>query len=186
MREDYVSISPAQLRAGGQQDVDYILDRPPFTRYFWTGRGFEPVSGANTLYTAAQLSAMAAAGTLTPLATYIPSDADPPYQLWARSASEFGPSLGVPSIGFSETKTAVGYTSTFNTGGQSAVLLTLSQASGLLTGATVQLESLAGVVYGIAYFPGPARFINIPTTPFDARCNVVMLSGTSPGVLIGV
>jgi len=94
MREDYVSISPAQLRAGGQQDVDYILDRPPFTRYFWTGRGFEPVSGANTLYTAAQLSAMATAGTLTPFATYVPSDASPPYQLWARSASELGSPLG--------------------------------------------------------------------------------------------
>lgn len=39
-------------------------------------------------YTAAQLSAMAAAGGLTPFATYVPSDAVPPYQLWARSATE--------------------------------------------------------------------------------------------------
>lgn len=45
-------------------------------------------------YTAAQLSAMAAAGTLTPLATYVPSDASPPYQLWARDASTLGSPLG--------------------------------------------------------------------------------------------
>ena len=51
-------------------------------------------SGPNASYTAAQLSAMAAAGTLTPFATYIPSDAVPPYQLWARSASELGSPLG--------------------------------------------------------------------------------------------
>ena len=37
---------------------------------------------------------MAAAGTLTPFATYVPSDAVPPYQLWARSASELGSPLG--------------------------------------------------------------------------------------------
>jgi hypothetical protein len=40
-----------------------------------------------TKYTAAQLYAMAAAGTLTPHETYIASDAEPPYQLWARDAS---------------------------------------------------------------------------------------------------
>lgn len=48
----------------------------------------DATSPADTSYTAAQLAAMAAAGGLTPLATYVPSDAVPPYQLWARSASE--------------------------------------------------------------------------------------------------
>jgi hypothetical protein len=50
------------------------------------GRPFTPLPVLD--FTAAQLSAMAAAGGLTPFATYIPSDASPPYQLWARSASE--------------------------------------------------------------------------------------------------
>ena len=45
-------------------------------------------------YTAAQLSAMAAAGTLTPFATYVPSDARTPYQLWARDPSTLGSPLG--------------------------------------------------------------------------------------------
>ena len=50
---------------------------------------FGPVEGAAlNAYTAAQLSAMAAAGTLTPYETYVPSDASPAYQLWARSATE--------------------------------------------------------------------------------------------------
>ena len=50
------------------------------------GRPFTPLPVLD--FTAAQLSAMAAAGGLTPFATYVASDADPPYQLWARSASE--------------------------------------------------------------------------------------------------
>lgn len=50
------------------------------------GRPFTPLPVLD--FTAAQLSAMAAAGGLTRFATYIPSDASPPYQLWARSASE--------------------------------------------------------------------------------------------------
>ena len=50
--------------------------------------GYVPLGAPDASYTAAQLSAMAAAGTLTPFATYVPSDAVPPYQLWARSASE--------------------------------------------------------------------------------------------------
>lgn len=52
-------------------------------------------------YTAAQLSAMAAAGTLTPFATYIPSDAVPPYQLWARSATELVSPSGASLIAVS-------------------------------------------------------------------------------------
>ena len=49
-------------------------------------------------YTAAQLSAMAAAGTLTPFATYVPSDASPPYQLWALDAKTLGSPLGCDLI----------------------------------------------------------------------------------------
>ena len=45
-------------------------------------------TGLLTTYTQAQLDALAAAGGLTPYATYVPSDASPPYQLWARSATE--------------------------------------------------------------------------------------------------
>ena len=59
------------------------------------------VVGPDARYTAAQLSALAAAGGLTPWATYIPSDAVPPYQLWARSASEFGSPIGGPVEGAS-------------------------------------------------------------------------------------
>lgn len=59
----------------------------------WNGTSYI-ASSADTSYTAAQLAALAAAGGLTPLATYIPSDAVPPYQLWARSASEFGTPTG--------------------------------------------------------------------------------------------
>ena len=40
------------------------------------------------------VDALAAAGGLTPYATYVPSDASPPYQLWARSASTLGSPLG--------------------------------------------------------------------------------------------
>lgn len=44
MRPDYVRISASQLTAGGgQEDWDYRLDRPPFTRYFWNGSDFEAV-----------------------------------------------------------------------------------------------------------------------------------------------
>jgi len=50
------------------------------------GRPFTPLPVLD--FTAAQLSAMAAAGGLTPFATYVASDANPPYQLWARSATE--------------------------------------------------------------------------------------------------
>ena len=53
---------------------------------FSDGAEWKPVGAPVASYTAAQLSAMAAAGTLTPLATYVPSDAVPPYQLWARDA----------------------------------------------------------------------------------------------------
>lgn len=52
MRRDYVLLSPSQLASGevGQQDIDYRLDRPPFTRYFWAGElGFVPLSGGNSL-----------------------------------------------------------------------------------------------------------------------------------------
>lgn len=56
------------------------------------GRPFTPLPVLD--FTAAQLAALAAAGGLTPFATYIPSDANPPYQLWARSASELGSPLG--------------------------------------------------------------------------------------------
>lgn len=45
-------------------------------------------------YTLAQIEALALAGGLTPYATYIPSDASPPYQLWARDASTLGSPLG--------------------------------------------------------------------------------------------
>ena len=61
---------------------------------FSDGAEWKPVDTPVATYTAAQLSAMAAAGTLTPFATYVPSDASPPYQLWARSASELGSPLG--------------------------------------------------------------------------------------------
>ena len=40
-----VRISPAQVTAGGgQEDIDYVLDRPPFTRLYWDGVQF--VSGS--------------------------------------------------------------------------------------------------------------------------------------------
>ena len=71
---ELVRLSQAQIDAGGgQQDVDYMLDRPPYTRYYWNGSSYTPVSPI-TWYTAAQLSALAAAGTLTPFATYVASD----------------------------------------------------------------------------------------------------------------
>lgn len=50
--------------------------------------------GLITSYTAAELLAMETAGTLTPLATYVASDASPPYQLWALDASTLGSPLG--------------------------------------------------------------------------------------------
>lgn len=75
MRGDYVHISPAQLQAGGgQQDVDYVLDRPPYTRYIWNGSAYQAASGPITRYTSTQLTALAAAGGLTPGARYIESD----------------------------------------------------------------------------------------------------------------
>lgn len=49
--------------------------------------------GVITSYTAAQLSAMALAGTLTPYATYVASD-ESPYQQWALDASTLGSPLG--------------------------------------------------------------------------------------------
>lgn len=56
------------------------------------GRPFTPLPVLD--FTAAQLAALAAAGGLTPFATYIPSDASPPYQLWARDASTLVSPLG--------------------------------------------------------------------------------------------
>lgn len=46
MRRDYILLSPSQLASGevGQEDLDYRLDRAPFTRYHWTGPGgFQPI-----------------------------------------------------------------------------------------------------------------------------------------------
>ncbi len=44
-----VRLSPAQIIAGGgQEDMDYMLDRPPFTRYFWSGSGFVAGGGLST------------------------------------------------------------------------------------------------------------------------------------------
>lgn len=42
MRRDYVVLSPSQIASGeiGQQDIDYRLDRAPFTRYYWNGTDF--------------------------------------------------------------------------------------------------------------------------------------------------
>ena len=55
----------------------------------WDGDAYvRAAATADATNTAAQLDALAAAGGLTPYATYIPSDAVPPYQLWARSATE--------------------------------------------------------------------------------------------------
>lgn len=68
-------ISPAQIIAGGgQQDSDYVLDRPPFTRYVWNGSDFAMIGAPDATHTAAELTALAAAGGLTPYATYVASD----------------------------------------------------------------------------------------------------------------
>ena len=48
----------------------------------------DAASSPVTSYTAAQLSAMAAAGTLTPFATYVANDVTPAQPHWARSATE--------------------------------------------------------------------------------------------------
>lgn len=43
-----VHISAAQLAAGGgQQEIDYMLDRPPYTRYYWDGDSFASLGGSS-------------------------------------------------------------------------------------------------------------------------------------------
>ena len=50
--------------------------------------------------TAAELVILAAAGGLTPYATYLASDASPPYQLWARDAFTLVSPLGCDLIDY--------------------------------------------------------------------------------------
>lgn len=177
MREDYVSISPAQLRAGGQQDVDYILDRPPFTRYFWTGSGFEPVSGANTLFTAAQLSAKATAGTLTPLATYVASDTGDRY--WASGAGtlvlEYA---GAGNIIVYTTAVSGTSPSAPKPSGMSKVAVS---ATGVVNYAAIYVEDAdTSAIYGAFGAPmSGARWCSVPAGAINIRARVAAFDGTS-------
>lgn len=62
MRRDYVTLSPSQLASGevGQQDIDYRLDKAPFTRYFWDGSALVPVGGMTDALTDAVIRVVAA------------------------------------------------------------------------------------------------------------------------------
>lgn len=65
MRRDYVVLSPSQIASGeiGQQDIDYRLDRAPFTRYYWNGTEFVEVGssggGTGVILSTAALTASA-------------------------------------------------------------------------------------------------------------------------------
>ena len=62
---ELVRLSAAQLAAGGgQQDIDYMLDRPPYTRYWWTGDSFEAL-GTGFFDTVADEAAMIALSSAT-------------------------------------------------------------------------------------------------------------------------
>lgn len=69
---ELVRLSQAQIDAGGgQQDIDYMLDRPPYTRYWWTGEAFRSMGGGGaTETTAATIAADASSGDLVTGAMY--------------------------------------------------------------------------------------------------------------------
>lgn len=100
MRRDYIRLSPSQLLYEvGQQELDYILDRPPFTRYWWNGTEFADFgtgAGTVTSMTEAQILAAATAGELTAGTFYRSSDS--PYTLYY--ASTASTALPVDTAGY--------------------------------------------------------------------------------------
>lgn len=179
----YANGTPGLL-ALAKDTVVYLTDRgqavtPSPDGTTWT------TGASGDRYTPAELAALATplrAGTLVadPTTGIVYGQSD--------GAGGYSPLGGVSgSIGFSESKTATGTTATFSNGSQLTAAVTLSQSSGTLTLATVRLEKSDGTVLGVAYFPGSMpQYINLPAASLTLRCNVVTLSGASPGVLIAV
>lgn len=83
------------------------------------------------------------------------------------------------------TASATGATATF-TAPQTRLLCTLSQVSGTVAQAVVDLVKSDGTVLGTFYYPqGTPRWIDLPTGNLTVGFNVRQLSGTSPVIGIG-